>query len=100
MLKQSKYRVKLLLSRAIERTLNSGHNFLVCTYHPSVTQPDLSDQRANFLYVEKRQWAKWASFLLMGKKFLPSQYVENVENANIMKRNKCMKVRGKSENVI
>jgi hypothetical protein len=43
-----------------------------------VVQPAFLDQWANFSYVEKIQWEKWAAFLLIGKRFLVQQNVDNV----------------------
>jgi hypothetical protein len=44
-----------------------------------VAQPGFLDQWANFYCTEKNQWAKWAAFLLMGKKLLFQQNIRNVE---------------------
>jgi hypothetical protein len=44
-----------------------------------VAQPGFLDQWANFYCAEKNQWAKWATFLLMGKKLLVQQNIRNVE---------------------
>jgi hypothetical protein len=34
----------------------------------SVAQPELFDRWANFAWVRKNRWAKWAGFLLMGQR--------------------------------
>jgi hypothetical protein len=47
-------------------------------YTYAVAQPGFLDQWANFYCAEKTQWAKWATFLLMGKKFLVQQNIDNV----------------------
>jgi hypothetical protein len=44
-----------------------------------VAQPAFLDQWANFSCAEKNRWAKWAVFLLIGKKFLAQQSIDNVE---------------------
>jgi hypothetical protein len=45
----------------------------------TVAQPGFLDQWANFSCVEKKRWAKWARFLLIGQNFLAQQSTDNVE---------------------
>jgi hypothetical protein len=44
-----------------------------------VAQLSFLDQWANFCFVEKKRWAQWARFLLIGQTLLVQQSTDNVE---------------------